>query len=103
MAGQFKKGVLEMAVLFAVSRQDTYGYELIWQMKSHFPDTYEGTIYTVLRRLTQDGLVDAYEGASSGGPKRRYFKITAEGACRLEELTAQWRALYNGVKGLGIE
>lgn len=103
MAGEFKKGVLEMAVLFTISRQKTYGYELIKEMSVYFPDTYEGTIYTVLRRLTQDRQVEAYEGATSGGPKRRYFKITPEGTRRLEELTAQWRTLLSAVRELGIE
>jgi PadR family transcriptional regulator PadR len=103
MISQFKKGVLEMAILFTISEQDTYGYELMKEIKLHFPDTYEGTIYTVLRRLVQDKHVVTYDGKTSEGPKRKYFKITENGTMYLQDIINQWQTLCHGVRGLGIK
>ena len=103
MMAQFKKGVLEMAILFTVSKKDTYGYELMKEIKLHFPDTYEGTIYTVLRRLAQDNHVTIYEGKTSGGPKRKYIRVTEGGTVYLNNMIAQWQALCNSIRELGIE
>ncbi len=92
-----------MAILFTISKQDTYGYALMKEIKLHFPDTYEGTIYTVLRRLAQDNHVETYDGGTSEGPKRKYFKITENGRAYLQDIMQQWQLLCGSVRGLGIE
>ena len=102
MIAQFKKGILEMAVLYTVAQGDTYGYELMNTVKAHFPDTYEGTIYTILRRLAQDECVETYEGAASGGPKRKYYKITEKGEKILRDMVNWWQEINNAIKSMGI-
>ena len=92
-----------MAILFIISKQDTYGYALMKEVALHFPDTYEGTIYSVLRRLAQDDHVETYDGETSGGPKRKYFRITENGRAHLQDIMQQWQLLCGSVRGLGIE
>ncbi len=103
MIAQFKKGVLEMAVLFTISKKDTYGYELMKEIKRYFPDTYEGTTYTVLRRLAQDNHVTTYEGKTSEGPKRKYIRITESGVIYLNNMISQWQVLRDSIEELGIQ
>ncbi len=91
-----------MAVLFTVSEGSTYGYELMSKIKQHFPETYEGTIYTILRRLAQDEYLETYEGNISEGPKRKYFKITEKGTIHLHNMISQWQELHGAIKSLGI-
>ena len=65
MDAQFKKGVLEMCILHTLFEKDMYGYEILKIIKTSFPDVYEGTIYTVLRRLAADGHLQQYMGEMS--------------------------------------
>lgn len=72
---QFKKGVLELIVLVSVNKRDMYGYELIVEV-SKIVDINEGTIYPLLKRLTNEKYFDTYLVESNEGPPRKYYKIT---------------------------
>lgn len=89
MNTQFKKGVLELIVLLAVSNKDMYGYELVMEV-SNVVDVNDGTIYPLLKRLTNERYFDTYLVDSSEGPARKYYKITSLGINRLEELKNSW-------------
>ncbi|MDD2435738.1 MAG: PadR family transcriptional regulator, partial [Bacilli bacterium] len=71
---QFKKGVLELIVLFSVAKRDMYGYELIMEV-SKVVDINEGTIYPLLKRLTNEKYTETYLVESNEGPSRKYYKI----------------------------
>ena len=70
MNTQFKKGVLELIVLFSVSKKDMYGYELIVEV-SKVVDVNDGTIYPLLKRLTNEKYFDSYLVESTEGPSRK--------------------------------
>ena len=93
---QFKKGVLEMVVLMAVSRKDMYGYELVSEV-SEFIDVNEGTIYPLLKRLTNEHYFETYLKESTEGPPRKYYHLTAGGVLYKERLEAEWKIFCEGV------
>jgi PadR family transcriptional regulator PadR len=89
MESQFKKGVLELCVLALLENSDYYGYELVSRLSKEISIT-EGTIYPLLRRLKIDGLVTTYLEESSGGPARKYYKLTIEGKQKLKSHRKEW-------------
>ena len=89
MNPQFKKGVLELIVLESVRRKDMYGYELVEEV-SEVIDVNEGTIYPLLKRLTNERYFETYLRESSEGPPRKYYHRTAAGILYLERLAAEW-------------
>jgi len=96
MNSQFKKGVLELIVLNIVLKKDRYGYELVEDV-SNVVDVGEGTIYPLLKRLTNDKYFDTYLVESTEGPPRKYYKITEMGIVRETELKKQWNEFQKNV------
>lgn len=78
MNTQYKKGVLELCVLALLARQDCYGYEISEYLSSRI-DIADGTIYPILRKLKNDGMVSTYLSEESGGPPRKYYSLTKLG------------------------
>ena len=96
MNTQFKKGVLELIVLLAVNKKDRYGYELVMEV-SKVVDVNDGTIYPLLKRLTNERYFETYLVDSTEGPARKYYKITVLGKERLEILRDNWKIFANSV------
>ena len=84
-----KNGGLELCVLSLLRKQDRYGYEVSDYLSKHI-DIADGTVYPLLRKLKADGLVTTYLQEESGGPPRKYYKLTGLGA----ESYARDRAEY---------
>lgn len=89
MNPQYKKGVLELCVLSMLRKQDRYGYE-ISELLAQRIDIADGTVYPLLRKLKADGLVTTYLQEESGGPPRKYYKLTQLG----EDVYTMDRAEY---------
>lgn len=96
MNTQFKKGVLELIVLLAVNKKDMYGYELVMEV-SKVVDVNDGTIYPLLKRLTNERYFETYLVDSTEGPARKYYRITILGKERVEELRDNWKVFANSV------
>lgn len=96
MNTQFKKGVLELIVLLSVEKKDMYGYELVAQV-CKVVDVNEGTIYPLLKRLTNEGYFETYLVESTEGPPRKYYRITVLGQKRVEELKTSWTTFATAV------
>ena len=75
---QLKKGVLEMCVLALLARGDGYAYDIAARLAKGI-DMGEGTIYPLMRRMQNDGLVDTRLVESSSGPPRKYYRLTPAG------------------------
>ncbi len=101
---QFKKGVLELCVLALVKKQDRYGYELVQQISEQI-EIAEGTVYPLLRRLTQEQYFQTYLQESAEGPSRKYYQLTDKGIEYLAELSSEWNQFVDGVNTLlkGVE
>lgn len=93
---QFKKGVLELCVLAMLERKDFYGYELVHQISLNI-DIAEGTIYPLLRRLTQEGYFQTYLQESGEGPPRKYYQLTEKGREYTAQLKSEWFRFVAGV------
>jgi len=101
---QFKKGALELCVLATLKEKDCYGYELTEKISQHI-EISEGSIYTLLRRLTKEGYFTTYLVESNEGPSRKYYRLTDEGKVYLKEMWQQWQAFSSGVNQIlgGVE
>ena len=93
---QFKKGVLELIVLVAVNKKDMYGYQVVAEV-SKIVNVNEGTIYPLLKRLTNEKYFETYLRESTEGPPRKYYHLTASGTLYMLELREEWDKLQNGV------
>ena len=89
MNSQMKRGTLEMCALSVVSRGDCYGYELVNRISKCMEIT-EGTIYPLMKRLKDGGLIDSYIVESNEGPPRKYYKLTEAGQEELTRLSEEW-------------
>lgn len=89
MNAQFKKGVLELCVLTMIGRRDYYGYELVEEI-SKILEISEGTLYPILRRLTEEKYFETYLKESSEGPPRKYYRITKHGRDSQKDQLKQW-------------
>ena len=89
---QWLRGVLDLAVLATLQSAGTsYGYALIQSLtEAGILDLKGGTIYPLLARLEQEGLVSSEWHAGDGGPGRKYFAITPEGRAALAQGSAGW-------------
>ncbi len=89
MNSQMKRGTLELCALSVVSRGDCYGYELVNRISKCMEIT-DGTIYPLMKRLKESGMIDSYIVESTEGPPRKYYKITDNGMLELNKLSDEW-------------
>ncbi|MGM9657521.1 MAG: PadR family transcriptional regulator [Eubacteriales bacterium] len=88
---QLMRGTLEGCILKIISRETTYGYEIIEYLRgSGFSDVSEGTIYPLLLRLEKQSIISSELRSSPLGPKRKYYTITDYGRQYLNEFTDCW-------------
>ena len=81
MDAQLRRGLLEVCVLAAVERHDSYGYQIIREMEP-FVEISESTLYPILRRLESGEMLSVYSVEHSGR-LRKYYQITQRGRDRL--------------------
>jgi len=94
---QMRKGVLEMCVLAVISEGETYPPEIMKKLEWTNLIVKEGTLYPLLIRLKNDGLVDYIWREGEKGPPRKYFTVSDQGRQFLTELTDSWDQLVHSV------
>jgi PadR family transcriptional regulator PadR len=88
------KGTLEGTVLAILSARSAYGYEITaWLRDQGFADIAEGTVYALLVRVEQRGLVDVEKVPSEKGPPRKVYSLNASGRAYLDEFWKNWSFL----------
>jgi PadR family transcriptional regulator, regulatory protein PadR len=97
---QMRKGVLELCILSIVSRQDAYASDIIEKLKEAKLIVVEGTLYPLLTRLKNEGMLGYRWEESTQGPPRKYYKITEAGLKSLEEQSAEWKEMVAAVSQL---
>lgn len=98
---QLRKGVIELCIMAALRQGETYGYQLLQQLRRiDGLAVSESTVYPILARLTREKLVKVRAAASPTGPPRRYYTLTHLGRSRLREMQQHYRDLHDGVSQL---
>ncbi|WP_144379445.1 PadR family transcriptional regulator [Mesorhizobium amorphae] len=98
------KGTLEGIVLAMLAGQSAYGYEITaWLRDRGFSDIAEGTVYALLVRIEQRGLVDVEKVPSEKGPPRKVYSLNAQGRDYLDEFWRTWSFLADRLEQLHTE
>jgi PadR family transcriptional regulator len=99
--GEWMRGVLALCVLAVVAEEETYGYAVAQRLQSAGLGTIKGgTLYPVLTRLEQDGLLTSAWREGDAGPGRKFFSVTTAGRDALQERTASWLLFTERATGL---
>ena len=88
---QLKRGLLDVCVLAAIKNEDSYGYQIINDMKPYLALS-ESTLYTILKRLETANMLTV-RTAEHGGRLRKYYRITDAGKRRIEEFKSDWKEI----------
>ena len=94
---QMRKGVLEYCILSVLAQGDAYASDIIAKLKEVHLIVVEGTLYPLLTRLKNDGLLAYRWEESVQGPPRKYYKLTEDGDKFLNELHLVWQELVANV------
>ncbi len=95
---QMRKGILEYCILAIVSRGDAYASQIITELKQAEMIVVEGTLYPILTRQKNQGLLEYRWEESPQGPPRKYYRITEKGKNTLAEMDIAWREVVETVE-----
>ncbi len=90
---QLKRGLLDVCVLAAIKNKDSYGYQIIKDMKPYI-EMSESTLYTILKRLEMADML-IVRTAEHGGRLRKYYRITVQGLKRIEDFKDEWKEIMS--------
>ncbi|MEI5990070.1 hypothetical protein A5881_001563 [Enterococcus termitis] len=96
---QVKRGVLEYSIMSILSKEETYGYDIIatlaqWEVL----ETKEGTVYPLLKRLEREQLIQyTWRNSVEGLPPRKYYSLTLEGINFLKIMDNEWKNLNTAI------
>ncbi|OFD67075.1 PadR family transcriptional regulator [Bacillus mycoides] len=101
MHSQMLKGVLEGCILYIISQEEVYGYELSTKLNQYgFTFVSEGSIYPLLLRMQKEKLIEGTLKTSNLGPKRKYYHLTKKGLEQLEVFKESWDMVSTTVNRL---
>ncbi|WP_113654323.1 PadR family transcriptional regulator [Pedobacter namyangjuensis] len=94
---QMRKGIIEYCVLLIISRGEIYASDIIAELKQAKLLVVEGTLYPLLTRLKNNGLLGYNWVESTSGPPRKYYVLTEDGRQILKQLDSTWHELAYAV------
>lgn len=97
---QMRKGFLEFLILLIISKKEMYPSDILKKLKAADLIVVEGTLYPLLMRLKNSGLLTYTWQESKSGPPRKYYSITKEGLLAIKELTKTWDSLKKAINTL---
>lgn len=97
---QMRKGILEYCILSILGKEDLYTSDIIRALKENDLIVVEGTLYPLLTRQKNAGLLNYRWEESTQGPPRKYYSLTETGRIYLKELDESWDALIKSVKSI---
>lgn len=98
---QLLKGILDLAVLAVLSKEDGYGYDVVRRLRTAgIEEVGDASVYGTLRRLFQQGRLTSYVVPSEEGPHRKYYGLNQSGRDLLEEATKRWTSFTEVMDGL---
>ena len=97
---QMRKGVLEYCILSILSRKEAYASSILEELKAANMIVVEGTLYPLLIRQKNQGLLSYRWEESTQGPPRKYYVITEKGREQLAEMDAAWEEMVQSIQTL---
>lgn len=97
---QMRKGLLEYCILAVLSRGDAYASQIIAELKQAETIVVEGTLYPILTRLKNQGLLSYRWEESTQGPPRKYYALTTNGRAYLEQLDEVWERIVAQIRAI---
>lgn len=97
---QMRKGILEYCILIILAKEDAYASSIISQLKESQMIVVEGTLYPLLTRQKNQGLLSYRWEESTQGPPRKYYSITEKGKQVLNELDSVWKDLVDTIESI---
>lgn|SRR5690606_8530446 len=97
---QMRKGILEFCILSIIRRGEAYPSDIVEEMRAANLNILEGTLYPLLTRLKNAGMLNYRWVESNSGPPRKYFLLTEKGQDFYMELEKTWTELSEGVNAL---
>ena len=88
---QLKRGLLDVCVLAAIKDEDSYGYQIIKDLKP-YAELSESTLYTILKRLETAEMLTV-RSVEHGGRLRKYYRITNAGIRRIDDFLEEWKEI----------
>ena len=95
-----RKGVLEYCILSILSRKEAYASSILEELKAANMLVVEGTVYPLLIRQKNQGLLSYRWEESTQGPPRKYYVITEKGRAQLAEMDAAWQEMVTSIETL---
>ena len=95
---QMRKGVLEYCILSILKNNDAYASSIIAELKEARMIVVEGTLYPLLTRLKNQGLLNYRWEESTQGPPRKYYSLTAKGVEALSEMDTAWKEVVSSIE-----
>ena len=100
---QMRKGILEYCILTIISRREVYTSDILEALRRADLLVVEGTLYPLLSRLKNNGLLSYRWQESTDGPPRKYFTLTEEGQQLLQSLDGEWEAIRKSINQITQE
>jgi PadR family transcriptional regulator PadR len=100
---QMRKGILEFCILSILSKRDAYASDILKKLKESDLIVVEGTLYPLLTRQKNLGLLSYRWEESTQGPPRKYYALTEKGIAVLKELEASWKELVEAVLSIQMD
>lgn len=97
---QMRKGLLEFCILLIISQGKMYTSDILQELKKADLLVVEGTIYPLLTRLKNSGLLSYDWEESKSGPPRKYYALTKKGQATLKQLAGTWQSLDRSIGSL---
>lgn len=97
---QMRKGILEFCILLVISQGKIYANQLIKELKDADLIVVEGTLYPLLNRLKNSGLLNYDWEESPSGPPRKYYELSTKGLETLKILRKTWKEFSSSINGL---
>ncbi len=98
LKSQMRKGVLEYCILLILNKEDAYASSIISQLKDANMIVVEGTLYPLLIREKNQGLLSYRWEESPQGPPRKYYSITEKGRMHLKEMDGAWKEIVETIE-----
>ena len=97
LKSQMRKGLLEYCILSIISRDEAYASDILDTLKEAQLVVVEGTVYPLLTRMKNEGLLSYRWQESTGGPPRKYYALTDEGRELLSQLDSEWQSICQAI------